>query len=188
MNRAALIRRLDAAAARLVGALPWLLVGTLVVVGAWRAADWGWRLAPDPAAGGRQPTASDSAQAAALRGWFGTAAEAEAVAAAVVASPTAASVVSAAPANDVRLLGVIAGGRRPLAMLEIARTPYEVQPGETFADGLVLRQVGREHVIVERQGRSFRIDLPTAPGAGGSTSAAAPAGVPQPSPKRSSRP
>lgn len=153
------LRTIDAPAARLVGALPWLLVLAVAAGGGWRAAGWAWRLIPDPTAAEARAAAADGqVQGAVARHWFG---EAALPAAGGEAAPVAAK---APPPADVLLLGVIAGGRRPLAMLQVGKDRHEVVAGESFADGLVLREVGAEHAIVERQGRPFRVDLPSVPG------------------------
>jgi type II secretory pathway component PulC len=128
-----------------------LLVVTLTIALAWRAGGWAWYFgAPRP-----NPVIPD------LRGlvsianverfpWFGAVA------------PTAVT----APTSNIRLIGLFAGGKRPMALLVIGtQNPIAATAGETISPGLQLMTVAEDHVMLQRNGVSEKILL-AAPTAG----------------------
>jgi type II secretory pathway component PulC len=165
--------RLDTLAARAVGALPAIVTLGLLLVLAWRLAVWFWVLVPAPASTAAPVKVVEGGSAAVSRHWFGEAVLATTGPAATgnVAPPAA----STAP--EFRLLGVISGGRKSAAMIAVGKTTHDVLVGETFADGVRLQAVAADHVMLEKQGRAIRVDLPVATPAG-PTSGLAPVTAP----------
>lgn len=163
MRGAIVLQKFQGAAAALAGALlrplPQLLFLALLVVAGWRTGDWLWRLWPLP-----EPVAAVSERGGQLsavlaRHWFG------------IAAPTAAQNSAAADpvrpaAAAVKLLGVIAGGPRPVALLRIDNTAFEALAGEEFADGWQLRAIEPDAVLLVHDGRELRVVMsPSVPAA-----------------------
>lgn len=114
------------------------LVAALAVTLAW----WTWALAAPAAVAApayAAPAALDAADAARLRGLFG--------------APRAAP----AAAGPLRLVGVIAPGRAVFALQ--GEKPRAARPGEEIVPGTILREVHRDHVVVERNGALERLGL-----------------------------
>jgi hypothetical protein len=132
-------------------ALPWLLLAVLLLLLGWRSAGWLWRLWPVPAPAVGLVEANSPVASSVARHWFG-------VAPPPAPAPTGLP-VAAPSASNVKLLGVIAGGPRPAAILKIDNTSYEALVGEEFADGWRLLAVEPDAVRLLRSGREMRIVL-----------------------------
>lgn len=129
-----------------------LVAVALAAAFGWRAATWGWRLM-SPASQQVVPGLRTEANAAgvAARPWF---------APVVLSAPTEA----VRAATGLRLVGIIAGGKRPAAIVGAGGTaPQAFIQGETITDGLLLKTVATDHVIVLRNGIAERLDLPATP-------------------------
>lgn len=130
---------------RLVRNLGRGLVLALVLLLAWRIAGWVWYFAaPAP-----NPSAPDlrsviNVANVARFPWFG------------VLTP----IPVEAPASDIRLIGLFAGGSRPTALLAIGnQNSLAAVLGESFAPGMKLISVAGDHVVVQRNGRNEKIVL-----------------------------
>ena len=174
MNSENLVNAMLAATASLVRAAPRLLALVLLLVLCWRAAFWTWQLLP--LAPPSLPLASPQATLAAVlaRQWFGV----SAAPAAVAGGEPAAASAGGETVGPLRLLGIIAGGKLPLALLQLDAKTFELRAGEEFGGRYKLREIARDHVVVDAAGRSQVLSLPTGlldgPGA-------TPAGSPLPS-------
>ena len=129
----------------------------LVLTLAWRAAYWVDQfaaptpLAPTPNLRGEINLASINRIA-----WLGAGEE------------TAKSVAAATnnAAIGIRLIGVYAGGPRPVALVALgAQNPIAVAIGEELAPGVKLTAVAADHIRVDRNGVAEQVALPvqTAP-------------------------
>lgn len=110
-------------------------------------------VAVSPASGSRVDL--DSIRAARL---FSAAGSAGTSAAPTVAPPPA----SLPPSGPVRLEGVVlaADPARSVAFLRSGNRQLAYRAGDTLADGaLVLREIARDHVLLERRGEILRLDL-----------------------------
>lgn len=180
MNPENLVTALLAGTSRLVRALPGLLALVLLLVLCWRAAFWTWQLLPLAPPSVPLATLQATLAAALSRQWFGVSAVPSAVAAGEVA--VAASSGGEALGN-LRLLGIIAGGKLPLALLQHDAKTIELRAGEEFGGRYTLREIARDHVVVDVGGRSQVLSLPAVLlGDPGATPAGAPLiSVPAPS-------
>lgn len=114
------------------------LVAALAVTMAW----WTWALAAPAAVAASSyaaPAAIDAAAAARMRALFGTAA----------AAPAA--------AGPLRLVGVASPSQAVFALQ--GEKPRAARPGEAIVPGTILREVHRDHVVVERNGAMERLGL-----------------------------
>lgn len=161
MRGAGVLQKIPAAAAALAGSLlrplPQLVLLVLLVVVGWRAGTWLWRLWPPPAPVAMPVERGERLASALGRHWFGIAPAGTSVAA---GEATAAAMPSAA----VKLLGVIAGGPRPAALLRLDNANFEALLGEEFADGWRLQAIESDAVVLVHDGREMRIVMaaPTA--------------------------
>lgn len=131
-----------------------LMAVILAAAFGWRAATWAWR-AMTPASAVAVPGLRAEVNPAKIaeRAWFG------AVAAAIQAPPAAASA-----ASGLRLVGIVAGGTRPAAIVGAGGTaPKAFIQGETITDGITLQTVAVDHVVVLRSGVAERLELPAKP-------------------------
>lgn len=161
--RGAAWQKIQGRAAALGGALlrplPQLALLALLVVGSWRAADWLWQLWPLPEPVAALSERGDRLSSVLGRHWFGLAAPA-------VKSGAPAEAAGSPVAGAVKLLGVIAGGPRPAALLRIDNTNFEALLDEEFADGWRLRAIEPDAVVLVHDGREMRIVMaPPVPGA-----------------------
>lgn len=148
------MQRLDTVAASLLSRLPALLMLVLLAAGAWQLAFWGWLFVPTPTPDARPLVFSDGPQVIVARHWFG-----EVPAVILKRSGAAEAPTARVGSDDLKLLGAIAGGRRPAAVLLIGSKKFEVLLGEEFADGLRLKSVATDSVVVERQGSDVVVSL-----------------------------
>jgi general secretion pathway protein C len=114
------------------------LVAALALTLAW----WTWALAAPAAVAAPSyaaPAALEAADAARLRGLFG--------------APRAAP----AAAGPLRLVGVASPSRAIFALQ--GEKPRAARPGEEIVPGTTLREVHRDHVVVERNGALERLGL-----------------------------
>jgi len=116
----------------------------------WRVATWSWRVmapvVPSPVMDLRAET---NPRAVATRPWFGT------------LGGGAAEPAAMAAASGLRLVGILASGRRPAAILGVGgAAPRVFMQGETGPDGVGLVKVATDHVIVRRNGVDERLELP----------------------------
>ena len=130
---------------RAVRGLGHLLVLALVLVLAWRAAGWAWYFAapaPNPAVPDLRGIVS---LANATRyPWFGVLATAQ----------------TAAPVSDIKVIGLFAGGKRPMALLSIgSQNPVAAVVGESPLPGLQLVEVAGDHAIIARNGIKEKVML-----------------------------
>jgi general secretion pathway protein C len=119
-------------------ALDFALVAALAATLAW----WTWALAAPAAVAAPSyaaPAALEAADAARLRGLFG--------------APRAAP----AAAGPLRLVGVVSP-RQALFALQ-GEKPRAARPGEEIVPGTILREVHRDHAVVERNGTVERLGL-----------------------------
>jgi hypothetical protein len=154
MRGAFVLQKFQGAAAALAGAvlrpLPQLLLLALLVIASWRTAGWIWQLWPLPEPAAAFSERGDQMSSALGRHWFGIAAPAT-LKTAIAADPIRPA------AEAVKLLGVIAGGPRPAALLRIDSTNFEALLGEEFADGWRLRAIEPDAVLLVHDGREMRI-------------------------------
>jgi len=117
-------------------ALDFALVAALAATLAW----WTWALAAPAAVAAPSyaaPAVLEAADAARLRGLFG--------------APRAAA------AGPLRLVGVVSP-RQALFALQ-GEKPRAARPGEEIVPGTILREVHRDHAVVERNGTVERLGL-----------------------------
>lgn len=133
-------------AERTVRGLGRLLVLALALVLAWRGATWIWYFAaPAPAAAAPDLRGAVSVANVAQLPWFGAAAPRAAAAEAV---------------GDIRIIGLFAGGKRPMALLAVGnQNPTAAAVGETLAPGVQLLSIADDHVVVQRNGTREQIML-----------------------------
>lgn len=131
-----------------------LLAVALAAAFGWRAATWAWRaMTPTSTVAVPGLRAEVDPAKIAERPWFGG------IAAATPAAPAPAS-----PATSLRLVGVVAGGTRPAAIVGAGGTaPQAFIQGETIMDGVILKTVAVDHVMVLRGGVAERLELPAKP-------------------------
>lgn len=136
--------------------LPALATLALVLLLGWRLAGWLWVLLPSnppPVVADAVPAVPDAALS---RHWFG-------LAPAVVAEPaTSATTAPLVASGAISLKGLIAGGAKPLALLDVAGTPWQVQVGERFADRYTLVEVSRDGLVIDDGGQRRVLRLPVA--------------------------
>lgn len=130
-------------------ALVWVLTVAALALLALVMARWTWAfLAPSPEAAAPSSSVADG-RGEAARTLFGTA---------PVLSQAAAPTDGA-----IKLLGVVAAadGHAGYALLQLEGKPtVAVREGEAVADGVLLREVGSDHVVLERGGLAETIALP----------------------------
>lgn len=139
-----------------------MLLALAVAIGfAWRLAGWTWLVAA-PAAPVVAPDLRGDINLAliASRPWFGTRT------APAAADTAAAPAASQSSGVVIRLIGVFAGGKRPVALIGAGgKAPAPFAEGETIAPGITLKSVAKDHVVVTHDGLQERVDLPVKPGA-----------------------
>lgn len=121
---------------------PAVLDAALVAALAVTMAYWTWVLAAPAAVAASSysaPAAPDAAAAARMRALFG--------------APRAAP----AAEGPLRLAGVVAPSRAVFAVQ--GAKPRAARPGEEIVPGTILREVHRDHVVVERNGALERLGL-----------------------------
>jgi general secretion pathway protein C len=121
---------------------PAVLDAALVAALAVTMAYWTWVLVAPAAVAASSyaaPAALDAAAAARMRALFG--------------APRAAP----AAAGPLRLVGVVAPSRAVFALQ--GGKPRAARPGEEIVPGTILREVHRDHVVVERNGALERLGL-----------------------------
>jgi len=120
------------------------LAVAMVAILAWRMAGWAWYfLAPRTQTTVPDLRGTTSIPKISLYPWFGT-----------VTRP------STQVSSNIRLIGLFAGGRRPAAIVAIDnQNPIAVVTGETPSPGLKLTRIADDHIVVERNGTSERINL-----------------------------
>ncbi|MEI8162635.1 MAG: hypothetical protein WCI19_05825 [Betaproteobacteria bacterium] len=122
-----------------------LLVVALVLLLAWRGAGWAWYFAA-PAA---HPLIPDLRGGVSLANatrfpWFGTLAQAPV----------------AAPVSDIKVIGLFAGGKRPMALLSIgSQNPVAAVVGESPVPGLQLVEVAGDYAVIARNGINEKVML-----------------------------
>jgi len=128
----------------------------LAVGAAWRLGGWAW-LVMAPAVPAAAPDMHNEINVAliASRPWFGNR-----------VAPSAPTTTQQARGTTLRVIGIVAGGKRPAAIVGAGNSaPQAVLEGETIAPGIVLKTVNRDHVIVTRDGMPERVELPAKPAA-----------------------
>lgn len=135
-----------------------LLALTLAAAFGWRVATWSWRvMAPDLAVASVDLRAETDPVGIAARPWFGT----------VALSTPGTSLASpgdspnASIATGLRLVGILASKKRPAAIIGVGgAAPQVFRQGEAITEGISLRTVAIDHVIVLRSGVAERLELP----------------------------
>lgn len=131
------------------------LTALLLAVGAaWRLGGWAW-LVLAPAVPVAAPDMHNEINVAliASRPWFGNR-----------AAPAALTTTQEARGVALRVVGLLAGGPRPAAIVGAGSNPPQAfLEGETIASGIVLKTVNKDHIIVTRDGLPERVDLPVKP-------------------------
>lgn len=129
-----------------------VLALVLVLAGSgWRLAMWTWRvLTPTATVAALDLQGDVNLSLVGSRPWFGkipTGPAAE-------ARPKATGVV-------LQLVGVFAGGGKPAAIMVVGSAlPLPFVQGETITDGIVLKSIHPDHVLVVRDGLEERVNLP----------------------------
>ena len=162
----------DRWSASVLGALPALVALGLVALVGGRLAIWTTRWVPEPQ-NGIAASISTTAASATATAWFGSY-SAPVVAATPSADPATPDASGEEAIGDLRLLGVLAGGTRSIAMLQAGKTRYEVAVGEKFAEQWTLKAVAAEFVTLQNATRTHKLRLPSSPAPGPAVTATAP--------------
>ena len=175
------LQKIEATAAASLRSIPWLLLALLLTGLAWRSAEWVWRLWPLPDVPARLLERGESLSLVQARHWFGPLPS-------LAPPPKEAAELSAAKASHFKLLGVIAGGTHPIALLKTDKESFEVMLGERFGDGYVLHSLTADYALLLRNDQKEKVplSLPEAPAATGPAMAtnAAEAGLSKKRPMR----
>lgn len=144
------LRPISNALANLIKATPALVFLLLVALASWRLAGGLWRLypAPPPAAIGFE--ADDSPRQLIARHWYG---------AAVRPAPAAATAATVQAAIDAQLIGVIAGGKHPQAVVRQGGKTVELSIGDRLANGGEIVTIQADSVGVRLNGQMQQLDL-----------------------------
>lgn len=143
------LRSMNNALANLIKATPALVFLLLVALASWRLAGEMWRLypAPPPAAIGFE--ADDSPRQLIARHWYG---------AAVKPAP-AAIATSVQVAIDAQLIGVIAGGEHPQAVVRQGGKTVELSIGDRLGNGGEIVTIRHDSIDVRLNGQTQQLDL-----------------------------